>query len=129
MANISGTFAANGTSAALTIGDGKTVAYFSISGDFKAHITREFSNDSGVTWSDIDSIGVAHDGNDPTEAGQCYRFTCSNYVSGTVTYSASDDSGVLKTFFNSSGAKVLEIHEDGINVIGTIKHNGVAVHE
>ena len=117
MATVSSTFTGTGQSASLvTLAEGEDITV-TITGTFVAtmQLEREMAPNSG-SWEPvlgpITSTGtflhpVKH-------RNEVFRLNCTEYTSGTVTYSFSDPDKVIERFVDAEGNELFEITQAGI---------------
>ena len=106
MTTVSGTFTAVGNSSNLFVTEDKDVTY-QLTGGATATVVLERSYNNGTTWSTIDSF-TGNTLNTITNISKkaIYRFRCSAYTSGTVTYLLKDATDEVEGLGSTPNANI-----------------------
>lgn len=125
---VSGTFGAMGESATIFLrkGDGFT---WSLSGTWVATVLLEYSENGGKSWKswELAQANVAEK-TQISPRQRIFRFRCTAYTSGTVTYSiAAATTETLHEFKDANGDTILAINEDGVAITGTVSATGTSL--
>jgi len=130
MATVSGTFTAVGLSAVLDVtalGEDITI---SLTGGATAtvELQREKVPYSGA-WTPIRTyVGDVEASFRQERKNERYRFECTSYTAGTVTYSVSDgDKRIGTTLLDSEGNEIITYTQAGVDVSGALTVAGVLV--
>ncbi len=129
MSTITASFTAVGdVSTGLLVADGQS-ATCGASGTYAATIVLERTNDGGQTWETVLTSAVANATvSQVVSVPGTYRWRCSDYTSGTVAISSSNDAVTLfGPIVNAAGEVVFEVTSDGPVTDGTPSGFGTAL--
>lgn len=98
----SGSFTATGTSSEYKARDNALSAW-AVTGTFVATTYLERSKDGGTTWEILQTITAAASGRVNTGVNEKFRFRCSDYTSGTVSYSFTNLTSQIQRVIPANG--------------------------
>lgn len=115
MTTVSSTFVAVGVSTALTVRKGQVISH-ALTGTFVGRIALQREVGGGGAWETVKEFRGTESSSFTAIDNGRYRWNCTVYTSGTVTYSLADSSdNTIKSWNDLNDNEVFSIKEDGIH--------------